>query len=185
MELSVVIRVTAVTFLLCLSGVALFAQSERGTISGTVTDASGAAVPEVKVTVTERSTNTSVTTVTNSAGDYTLPNLPTGQYNARFERAGFASAGINGIKLDAAATARADASLTVGSTKQTIEVTAAAAQLQALEAHDPNMIASANIGCLVHLATGTERPVRHWIELLDARLRTIDRPAALTAVSAQ
>jgi hypothetical protein len=157
MKLSVVIRVTAVTFLLCLSGVALFAQSERGTISGTVTDASGAAVPEVKVTVTELSTNTSNSTVTNSAGDYTLPNLPTGQYNARFERAGFASAGINGIKLDAAATARADATLTVGSTKQTIEVTAAAAQLQASDSKTSATVTNQMVDQLPLVVSGSVR----------------------------
>ena len=44
-------------------------------------------------------------------------------------------------------------------------------KVAALEAGAPALIATANIGCLVHLAAGTARPVRHWIELLDARLR--------------
>jgi Carboxypeptidase regulatory-like domain len=131
MKLSAAFRVTVATFLLCLFGVVLFAQSERGTIAGTVTDSSGAAVPQAKVTVTDMATNTVVSTVTTAAGDYTLPNLPTGLYNARFEKEGFASVGRNGIKIDASATVRADATLTVGSTKQTIEVMATAAQLQA------------------------------------------------------
>jgi glycolate oxidase iron-sulfur subunit len=43
-------------------------------------------------------------------------------------------------------------------------------KLAALEAGEPDVIASANIGCLTHLASGTARPVRHWIELLDARM---------------
>jgi glycolate oxidase iron-sulfur subunit len=43
-------------------------------------------------------------------------------------------------------------------------------KLQALEAEAPDLIASANIGCIAHLAEGTARPVRHWIELLDARM---------------
>jgi glycolate oxidase iron-sulfur subunit len=43
-------------------------------------------------------------------------------------------------------------------------------KLRALEAHAPDVIATANIGCLLHLAAGTARPVRHWIELLDERL---------------
>jgi len=47
-----------------------------------------------------------------------------------------------------------------------------AAKLRALEAGDPEVIATANIGCMMHLASGTERPVRHWVELLDARLRS-------------
>jgi glycolate oxidase iron-sulfur subunit len=44
------------------------------------------------------------------------------------------------------------------------------AKVAALEAGDPQVIATANIGCLAHLRTGTTRPVRHWIELLAARL---------------
>ena len=43
-------------------------------------------------------------------------------------------------------------------------------KLAALEAGRPDVIATANIGCLAHLATGTRLPVRHWIELLDARM---------------
>ena len=43
-------------------------------------------------------------------------------------------------------------------------------KLAALEAGHPKVIATANIGCLTHLAGGTRRPVRHWIELLDERL---------------
>jgi glycolate oxidase iron-sulfur subunit len=43
-------------------------------------------------------------------------------------------------------------------------------KLRALEAEEPDLIASANIGCIAHLAEGTARPVRHWIELLDARM---------------
>jgi glycolate oxidase iron-sulfur subunit len=44
-------------------------------------------------------------------------------------------------------------------------------KLAALEADEPDLIATANIGCLVHLAAGTQRPVRHWIEILEGRLR--------------
>jgi glycolate oxidase iron-sulfur subunit len=43
-------------------------------------------------------------------------------------------------------------------------------KVAALEAGNPDVIASANIGCMTHLASGTARPVRHWIELLDARM---------------
>ena len=50
-------------------------------------------------------------------------------------------------------------------------VVAAWRKLRALEAQQPEIIATANIGCLLHLAAGTPRPVRRWIELLDSRLR--------------
>jgi glycolate oxidase iron-sulfur subunit len=45
-------------------------------------------------------------------------------------------------------------------------------KLEALEASHPDLIATANIGCLSHLASGTQRPVRHWVEIFDERLRT-------------
>jgi glycolate oxidase iron-sulfur subunit len=45
-------------------------------------------------------------------------------------------------------------------------------KLEALEVSAPDLIATANIGCLSHLASGTQRPVRHWVEIFDARLRT-------------
>ena len=43
-------------------------------------------------------------------------------------------------------------------------------KVEALEAGNPDVIASANVGCMTHLATGTTRPVRHWIELLDEKM---------------
>jgi glycolate oxidase iron-sulfur subunit len=46
-------------------------------------------------------------------------------------------------------------------------------KLAALEAGRPSVIATANIGCLTHLASGAKQPVRHWIELFDARLRIV------------
>jgi len=42
-----------------------------------------------------------------------------------------------------------------------------AAKLEALQDGDPDVIATANIGCLVHLQLGAEKPVQHWIEVLD------------------
>lgn len=48
-------------------------------------------------------------------------------------------------------------------------------KLAALEAGDPGVIVTANIGCLTHLASGTSRPVRHWIEIFESRLRSIVR----------
>jgi glycolate oxidase iron-sulfur subunit len=46
-------------------------------------------------------------------------------------------------------------------------------KLRALEQDSPELIVTANIGCLTHLAAGTDLPVQHWVELLDARLRTV------------
>ena len=157
MKLSAAFRVIAATFLLCLPVLVLYAQSERGTISGTVTDSTGAAVPQAKITVTNVATNTAISTVSNATGDYTLPNLPIGQYNAHFEKEGFASAGRNGITLDAAATVRADATLTVGTTKQTIEVMAAAVQLQASDSKISATVTNQLVDQLPLVVAGTLR----------------------------
>src|SRR5947209_703782 len=123
MKLSDAVRslIIVATFLFTLSSTAAFGQSERGTIAGSVTDTTGAAMPGAKVSATELSTNVSSATTTNDSGDYTLPNLPAGRYNVRVEKEGFASAVRTGITLDASATVRADAKLAIGSTKQTIE----------------------------------------------------------------
>jgi glycolate oxidase iron-sulfur subunit len=43
-------------------------------------------------------------------------------------------------------------------------------KVAALESGAPDTIATANVGCLAHIASGTDRPVRHWIELIDQRM---------------
>jgi glycolate oxidase iron-sulfur subunit len=48
-------------------------------------------------------------------------------------------------------------------------------KLAALEAGEPDVIATANIGCLVHLADGARRPVLHWVEIFESRLRDLPR----------
>ena len=55
-------------------------------------------------------------------------------------------------------------------------------KLGALEAQHPDVIATANIGCMTHLQSGTVIPIRHWIELID--LATADAPAPDTAAAA-
>jgi len=65
------------------------AQATRGTILGTITDQTGAAMPGVTVIATETRTNISHETVTNETGNFTLPNIPDGIYNIKAELQGF------------------------------------------------------------------------------------------------
>src|SRR6266540_5620865 len=75
----------ALFVVVCLTGAAVaVAQVNRATISGTVTDSLGAAIPGVTVTVTGESGLAS-TAQTNMAGQYTVPSLPVGTYAAKFE----------------------------------------------------------------------------------------------------
>src|SRR5262249_34326646 len=105
---------------------ALLAQSERGAISGTVLDTSGAVVPGSRVTATNQATNVASTTESNEAGLYTIPSLPVGQYSVRIEKEGFKPAVQTGLTINAATTARIDVTLEVGTAQQAIEITAAA-----------------------------------------------------------
>jgi hypothetical protein len=107
----------------------LIGQSERGTISGTVRDASGAVVPQVKVTVTNTATNQPVEVETNDSGDFSVADLRVGTYNVRADKAGFRPAAITGLTLDAAASVRADFNLQLGQSQQVVEVQAAVVQL--------------------------------------------------------
>src|SRR5215472_8674646 len=95
-----------------------FAQQDRGTISGTVLDATGAVVPNARVTVTNPDTNTAFSTTTAESGQYTVPNLSPGTYNLRVEKAGFKVAVTTGMAIDAGANVRGDVSLEVGTATQ-------------------------------------------------------------------
>ena len=120
--------------LFLLGTIALFGQSERGSISGTVRDASGAVVPGAKVVVTNPGTNATLTTVTTESGDYTAPNLSAGTYTVRVEREGFKPALLNSVIVNAGLIAHGDVMLEVGSSQQAVEVQAQAAALQTEDA---------------------------------------------------
>src|SRR4051794_6470384 len=109
---------------------AVLAQTERGTISGSVSDPTGALVPGAKVTVTNTATNVASTLASNEAGGYVVPNLPPGTYPVRVEKEGFRTAGLNELELNAASSVRADITMEVGTAQQTVEVTADAVRLQ-------------------------------------------------------
>jgi hypothetical protein len=67
----------------------LWAQADRGAISGTVTDPSRAIIPGVQVTATNVDTKVQTTTTTNEVGLYTVLNLPIGKYSVTFMKQGF------------------------------------------------------------------------------------------------
>jgi len=111
-----------------------FGQSERGTITGAVRDQSGAVVPSANVTITNQATNIAIHATTNNDGEFTVPNLQPGLYIVRVEKQGFRPSEEKGLTLDASQTARADASLQVGTSTQAIEVQASAVTLQTEDA---------------------------------------------------
>jgi hypothetical protein len=108
----------------------LLGQQDRGTFTGTVTDPAGAVIPNVKISITHVQTNAAFSSVTNEAGQYTVPNLPIGQYRIRFESEGFKATVREGLTLNVAQVARIDAAMQVGSVSESVEVTAEAPLLQ-------------------------------------------------------
>ena len=124
------VRITlCFTVLLLLTG-RLFAQAgATGTILGSVTDASGAIVPNAKVTVTNTATNVAFRTTTSSSGDYYAPSLNPGLYKVTVESAGFQKSATDTFTLNVDQKVRVDVALKPGAVSETLEVTAQAVTL--------------------------------------------------------
>ncbi|MDQ6700726.1 MAG: carboxypeptidase-like regulatory domain-containing protein, partial [Acidobacteriota bacterium] len=118
--------------LTCLefTGSSLFGQAGSSTLTGRVTDTSGAVVPKVEVSIVQAETNFRFTAVTNDDGLYRLPSLSPGTYSLTFEGAGFKKFVREGIELRAGDTQAVDAVMQVGSLSESIEVKGNAAQLE-------------------------------------------------------
>src|SRR5260370_2817040 len=100
------------------------AQSERGTITGAVRDASGSFIPAAKVIITNAATGVRIDTETNATGEFTVPSIQPGTYTVRVEKAGLRPSEEKGLTIDAATTVRADATLQVATSTEAIEVNA-------------------------------------------------------------
>jgi hypothetical protein len=108
---------------MCLAGPFSAAQVS-GSLSGVITDASGAAVVGASVTVKSLDTGVSRTAPTDQSGRYRFFLLPVGLYEVRVAKDGFAAAIRSGIDLAVGQDARADLSLRVGQTSEQVKVTA-------------------------------------------------------------
>ena len=98
------------------------AQTFRGTILGTVTDSSGAAVSGATVTVKNTGTGLLRTVATDDDGNYSTPELPIGTYSVTVEKSGFKTGLVNGISVEVSTERRADVALQPGDVSQTVEV---------------------------------------------------------------
>jgi hypothetical protein len=126
-----VLAVVAAFGLLCgLWAPQAFSQAVYGSIIGTVTDPSGAAVPNAKVTVTSQTKNTSYETTTNDSGNYSVTHLIPDMYAMRIEGQGFKSLEFKDVTVSADSSANVDGKFQVGSTSEQVEVTAEAPQLK-------------------------------------------------------
>jgi hypothetical protein len=106
------------------------AQATRGTILGTITDQTGAAMPGATVVATETRTNVSYDTVTNETGNFTFPNIPDGIYNIKAELQGFKTVVREAIRLAVNTSIRVDLALAVGELAETVTVSGETPLLQ-------------------------------------------------------
>ncbi|HEY1336248.1 MAG TPA: carboxypeptidase-like regulatory domain-containing protein, partial [Bryobacteraceae bacterium] len=112
----------------------VWGQSYTGSIRGTITDTSKAAVTGAKVTAKDVDRNVDYSTVTDSAGRYILPTLPSASYSLTVEAAGFDKATQAPFKLEVQQQATMDIELKVGAVTTTVEVQAAAPLLNTTSA---------------------------------------------------
>jgi len=117
--------VMAATLLFALTGAmnVAFGQATDGNIVGTVTDQSGAAVPNATVEITSVGTNVKTTTTSDEAGEYRFNNLLAGNYDLKITRTGFTTSTLRNIGVALNKTLTANISLQVGDVATTVEVT--------------------------------------------------------------
>ncbi|MCS6954141.1 MAG: TonB-dependent receptor [Bryobacteraceae bacterium] len=164
------------SFIVILSaGLAARAQT-TATIVGTVTDPSGAVVPNALVRVTQAETGLRRETRTTPSGMYVIPALPVGTYSVTAEMAGFKRTTVSGIVLEVNQEARIDLTLEVGQLTETVSVTGQAVLLQS---------ENAAVGQVIDNRYNTQIPLngRDFSQLVLLAPGAVTRPGAITYAS--
>ncbi len=120
----------ALVFALFLSSSAVIAQSNFGSIRGVVTDASGAAIPNAKVTITEEGTKVKVELTTAADGGYSAPSLRPVTFSVVAEAQGFQRFTVSGVKVDTSRISTVDMTLRPGDVATTVDVSGQAPLVQ-------------------------------------------------------
>ncbi|MGD0223499.1 MAG: carboxypeptidase-like regulatory domain-containing protein [Terriglobia bacterium] len=104
--------------------------SVLATMTGVITDPSGAVIADVAITATNTGTQQIAKANTNPSGNYVLPDLPAGDYTFRAEKQGFQACESKGVHLDPAASVQVNCTMQLGQVTQTVEVQAQSVQVQ-------------------------------------------------------
>src|SRR6266568_987149 len=124
------VSLLAVVLFTSLPASLLRGQTLKGTILGTLTDASHAVVPNAQVAITDVNTNFHRTEISNDSGFYVFANLDPGKYRVEVEHPGFRKVVRSDIDLSPNSTIRADLELTPGVVSEVVDVTAGTPLLQ-------------------------------------------------------
>jgi hypothetical protein len=128
-----------------ISGPIANAQATNARMSGKILDGSGAVVPNAKIDVENRATGLDRTVTGSETGDYVIPSLPVGTYSLKVTATGFKTYTQTGILLENGQAARIDVTLQIGSTSETVQVSAQAAQVDTSSAEIRNEVDSTQI----------------------------------------
>ena len=115
-------------FVFLISGSIGWSQTDRGTITGTVTDSTGAIVPAVEVTATNLATNVPYSTLSTGTGTYRISLLPPGNYNVSSTKSGFKQTLVDNVRVAVGTTVAVDVMLQLGASRQVVNVEGGAAE---------------------------------------------------------
>ncbi len=149
-----VIKVLGISALFCAS--ALFAQSDRGSITGTITDPSGAVVAAARIDVRNVENGATYTSGASATGNYEVPQLPTGTYEVTVTAAGFKKYINSKVFIPVAQTVRVDAALEVGAATDVITVTDTAPLLKSESGEVSHNLATDQLNQLPILQVGSQ-----------------------------
>jgi hypothetical protein len=131
--------------LIGLFSAAAFAQEFRGIISGTITDAQGAAIPSAKVIATETRTGAKSQTTSEPSGAYTIPFLAPGEYDLSAEASGFKTLNRRGLSLGSGEHPVIDLRMEVGTVSESVTVTADVPLIESANASVGQVITSEEV----------------------------------------
>ena len=142
---------------------AAYSQAVNATLLGTVTDSTGAVVPNSKVVATEENTGVSRNAQTNESGNFTFPDIPPGRYTVSAESQGFKKEIRKEIEVVIDSTVRIDLRLQPGNVSETIEVTG---QAPLLETDRADIGRSIDTIAMANLPIGTNRNFQALLNLV-------------------
>jgi Carboxypeptidase regulatory-like domain len=165
---------------LLLFGAAFLTCAQEATIVGTVTDPSGAIVPNVTITITNVKTGAIRTLTTNDVGQYVAPGLPIGTYDLKAEASGFKLEESKGIVLNVNDRIRVDFSMKMGTKAETVSVESNAIQVQS----DSSEVSSLSSGTQMSELSTNGRSIYTYVILTPGASNLMPSFQAPTSVGA-
>ena len=149
--------------LLLVSSAALFAQTDRGTITGTVSDPAGAVISSAPLVLANTGTGAQYQAATSETGNYSFGQLPIGTYTLTVTVPGFKTFIRSNLGVQAASTIREDIVLSVGTAAESVTITAEASMLKTETAEVSTNVTSASLNSLPILGVGAQTASSHGV----------------------